>query len=126
MASYPIGASDCAENSQFLACYRVVPPKLTVGGQLREKSTVGGRLREKKKEEEKKEVPPFPVLSSPSRHRRPRLWAIFLPREETEHLPVQGERLRRPVRIGPPTDRNADCSLLSDTVDWGYFHPITT
>ncbi|RZR78496.1 hypothetical protein BHM03_00003860 [Ensete ventricosum] len=98
MASYPVGASDCAENSQFLACYRVVPPKLTVGGQLREKSTVGGRLREKKKEEEKKEVPPFPVLSSPSRHRRPRLWAIFLPREETEHLPVQGERLRRLAR----------------------------
>ncbi|RWW37386.1 hypothetical protein BHE74_00057515, partial [Ensete ventricosum] len=64
--------------------YRVVPPKSTVSGQLREKSTVGGRLREKKKEEEeekkkeeeeekKKEVPPFLVLSSPVRRRHPRV-----------------------------------------------------
>ncbi|RRT58892.1 hypothetical protein B296_00046250, partial [Ensete ventricosum] len=34
--------------------YRAVPPKSTVGSQLREKLTVGDRLREKKKKKKKK------------------------------------------------------------------------
>ncbi|RZS15206.1 hypothetical protein BHM03_00047014 [Ensete ventricosum] len=66
------------------ARYLVVPSKinhrrstLAVGGRLREKSTVSGRLREKKGRRrrggEKKEVPPFPVPSSPARRRRSRV-----------------------------------------------------
>ncbi|RWW32813.1 hypothetical protein GW17_00002502 [Ensete ventricosum] len=62
------------------ARYRAVPPKLTVGGRLKEKSIVGDRLREKKgrrrrkgKEERRRREEEYLVRSSPTRCRRPRV-----------------------------------------------------
>ncbi|RZR88486.1 hypothetical protein BHM03_00016097 [Ensete ventricosum] len=76
-----------------------------VTGRYRQKSTVGDQLREKKgrrrriirrgKEDKRRrgeEEPILHMMSSPARHRRPRLRALFLPREEMECLPVRGER----------------------------------
>ncbi|RZS23086.1 hypothetical protein BHM03_00055949, partial [Ensete ventricosum] len=55
--------------------------------------------KKKEEEEEKREVPPSQraIVSrgSPTRRRRPRSWAIFLPREETECLPALGVRSRQ-------------------------------
>ncbi|RWW88072.1 hypothetical protein BHE74_00003061, partial [Ensete ventricosum] len=75
--------------------------KSIVDGRLKEKSIVGDQLREKKGrrrrrgEEERRigYIPPFPAPSSPAHC--PHSWAILLPREETECLPVRGERSRR-------------------------------
>ncbi|RZS27702.1 hypothetical protein BHM03_00061224, partial [Ensete ventricosum] len=93
------------------ARYRAVPPKidrrqsiLAVGSRLKKKLTVGGQLRKKKgrrrgKEEKKKRRIPRPRavlahVSSPPAG-RPRSQPLFLPCEETEHLPARGERSRR-------------------------------
>ncbi|RWW58826.1 hypothetical protein BHE74_00034274, partial [Ensete ventricosum] len=59
----------------------------------RRRSIEGKEERRKKKKRRRK--PPFPELSSPASRCRPCPWAIFLPREETECLPVRGERSRR-------------------------------
>ncbi|RWW49219.1 hypothetical protein BHE74_00044651 [Ensete ventricosum] len=96
----------------------------TIGGRLREIGDrvreIGNRLREiedqRKREEEEEEKKmrrnrtstvvarrsparrrPRPVTAhgSPARCRLPHSRAIFLPREETEHLPARGERSRR-------------------------------
>ncbi|RWW47924.1 hypothetical protein BHE74_00046049, partial [Ensete ventricosum] len=73
--------------------------KSIVSDQLREKSIVSDQLREKKgrrrrrgEEERRGYIPPFPAPYSPARDvaepapsspaRRPRPWAILLPREE--------------------------------------------
>ncbi|RWV91841.1 hypothetical protein GW17_00045834, partial [Ensete ventricosum] len=57
----------------------------------------GEKLKKKKRKirKKKKEVPHFPALSLPTHRRHPRSRAIFLPREETELLPMWGERSRR-------------------------------
>ncbi|RWV98418.1 hypothetical protein GW17_00038740 [Ensete ventricosum] len=73
-------------------------------GRLTEQSTVGGRLRKKKgrrkrKRRKKKRRRKNTAPSSPARRRRPRPRALFLPRKETERLPVRGERSRRRHRI---------------------------
>ncbi|RWW09835.1 hypothetical protein GW17_00026657 [Ensete ventricosum] len=67
------------------ARYRVVLPKLTIGGRLREKSNVGGRLREKKGRKKKKRRRrkkkrihnSFPCAVLDHRRRHPRLRAFL-------------------------------------------------
>ncbi|RRT62797.1 hypothetical protein B296_00003973 [Ensete ventricosum] len=90
------------------ARYRAVPPKIdcrqsisTVDGRLREKK---GRRRRGKEEKKRKEEYIFPCVilaGAPSSHAIVACGsrALFLPREETKHLPVQGERSRRRHRV---------------------------
>ncbi|RWW78649.1 hypothetical protein BHE74_00013119, partial [Ensete ventricosum] len=114
------GFPDDCVTGKWIACYRAVPPKSTVGSRLREKLTVGGRLREKsvvdrgkkreeeeeekKKEEEEKKKEDLlspchlrlhAVVACGSPTRRPRPRAILLLREETERLPTGGARSTR-------------------------------
>ncbi|RWW84540.1 hypothetical protein BHE74_00006846, partial [Ensete ventricosum] len=76
---------------------RSIEGESTVDGRLRE---IGGRRKREEEEEEKKQNlyrrRPCAVVAhgSPTRYRRPHPRAIFLPREETERLPAQGERSR--------------------------------
>ncbi|RZR80515.1 hypothetical protein BHM03_00006580, partial [Ensete ventricosum] len=94
-----------------IARYRAVPLKIdhrrsisTVNGRLREKSTVDSRLRKKKgRRRGRKNIspacrprPPAVVArGSPTRRHHLRSRPLFLPREETEHLPARGERSSR-------------------------------
>ncbi|RWV91809.1 hypothetical protein GW17_00045869 [Ensete ventricosum] len=101
------------------------PKKSTVDGRLSEKLTVGGRLRKKKgrrrgkgkkKKEGKKEYLASAVLArlpSPLVG-RPRPRPLFLPREETERLPVRGDRSRRP-RAEHTARSESDALLASGT-----------
>ncbi|RZR82407.1 hypothetical protein BHM03_00008815, partial [Ensete ventricosum] len=78
--------------------------KSIVGSRLREKLTVGSRLRKKKgrrrgKEKKRRGEERIPrshaVLACPPSLPAGRPQPLFLPREETECLPAQGERSRR-------------------------------
>ncbi|RWW88546.1 hypothetical protein BHE74_00002569 [Ensete ventricosum] len=99
------------------ARYRVVPPKSTIAVDFDRRRSIEGEKGKKKKKKKKKRKrrkkkkrihTSFPravlarVSSPPTRRPRLRIAcvpsspaSILLPREETKHLPAQGERSRR-------------------------------
>ncbi|RWW22082.1 hypothetical protein GW17_00013741 [Ensete ventricosum] len=88
-----------------IARYRVVPPKIDHWRSIERKTDRKKKGRRRGKEEKKKRRR---KNTSPARRRRPQVAhapsspaghplprPLFLPREETEHLPARGERSRR-------------------------------
>ncbi|RZR88657.1 hypothetical protein BHM03_00016277 [Ensete ventricosum] len=92
--------------STRIARYRAVPSKIDRWRPIEEEIDVDGRLRKKKgrkrgKEKRRRGEERIPrplvvaVRGSPARRCNPRPRPLFLPREETERLPAQGDRSRQ-------------------------------
>ncbi|RWV93986.1 hypothetical protein GW17_00043516 [Ensete ventricosum] len=62
----------------------------SIEGEKRKKNKK--RKRRKKKKRRRREKYLLACAPSSPARRRPRPWAMFLPREETERLPARGER----------------------------------